>query len=90
VRDRRHQFAALGLQAALRDGSFEEEVTRVVLLGGDTDTNAAVAGALVGVKLGRSALPQAWLEKLQDREAIEEEARFLMPLAAMGSGEGRG
>ena len=33
--------------------------------GGDADTNGAVAGALLGCKLGTSALPPSWLSELK-------------------------
>jgi ADP-ribosyl-[dinitrogen reductase] hydrolase len=69
--------AAAGLQALAREGGFEEGLRRVVGLGGDTDTNAAVAGALLGASVGRDGLPVAWLERLSDREAIETEATRL-------------
>ena len=61
--------------------SFEEGLRYVVSLGGDTDTNAAVTGALLGALHGREALPSAWLEKLEDRQAIEAEAEALADAA---------
>ena len=48
-----------------------------VALGGDTDTNGAVTGALLGAIHGRAALPPVWLRVLLDRVAIEEEAEAL-------------
>ncbi|MDP9343294.1 MAG: ADP-ribosylglycohydrolase family protein [Actinomycetota bacterium] len=81
--------AGLGLQTLARAGSWrqigpagvEAELRRLVLLGGDTDTNAAVAGALLGAAVGHSGLPPGWLGRLVDRDAIEREARGLVPLA---------
>ncbi len=73
--------AGAAFQALLRPGDAETELRRVVSLGGDTDTNAAVAGALLGARHGVRGLPTGWLERLQDAEAIEEEARRLIPLA---------
>ncbi len=72
--------AGIGLQALL-GGDAEAELRRVVALGGDTDTNAAVAGALLGAREGASGLPADWLARLQDRDPIEAEARALVPLA---------
>ena len=69
------------LQAALREQSFEAALRRVVSFGGDTDTNAAVAGALVGAQVGRLGLPADWLERLPERDAIDREAEALLPLA---------
>ena len=45
--------AGLALQVAAEQPGFEEGLRHVVGLGGDTDTNAAVAGALLGALHGR-------------------------------------
>jgi ADP-ribosyl-[dinitrogen reductase] hydrolase len=73
--------AGIGLQLAAEAPGFEDGLRRVVALGGDTDTNAAVAGALLGAAHGRAALPSAWLRVLLDRAAIEEEAEALATAA---------
>jgi ADP-ribosyl-[dinitrogen reductase] hydrolase len=70
--------AGVGLQSLLGTGDFEAEVRRVVSLGGDTDTNAAVAGALLGALVGETGLPHAWLDRLQERTAIRTEALALV------------
>jgi ADP-ribosyl-[dinitrogen reductase] hydrolase len=69
--------AGLALQVAAEQPPFEEGLRYVVGLGGDTDTNAAVAGALLGALHGRAGLPVGWLDRLQDRNAIEAEAHAL-------------
>ena len=61
----------LAAEAGLRD---------VVAFGGDTDTNAAVAGALLGARFGGDGLPGAWLAKLADREAIQAEGEAFAAL----------
>jgi ADP-ribosyl-[dinitrogen reductase] hydrolase len=73
--------AGIALQALLRGGDAETELRRVVALGGDTDTNAAVAGALLGARDGIQGLPPAWLERLLDADEIRTEAVALVPLA---------
>jgi ADP-ribosyl-[dinitrogen reductase] hydrolase len=73
--------AGVGLQVAAEAQGFEDGLRRVVALGGDTDTNAAVAGAMLGATHGREALPSAWLRVLLDRAAIEEEAAALADAA---------
>ena len=40
--------------------SLEEGVVATVMAGGDTDTNAAIAGALLGAVYGRGAVPGRW------------------------------
>ena len=47
---------------ALHSASFEEGVVATVMRGGDTDTNAAIAGALLGALHGAPAVPQQWRE----------------------------
>jgi ADP-ribosylglycohydrolase len=42
-------------------------VCTAIAVGGDTDTMAAVAGAIAGARLGSSALPQHLLAHLNDR-----------------------
>jgi ADP-ribosylglycohydrolase len=61
--------------------AFDAGLREVVSLGGDTDTNAAVAGALLGALHGTASLPVGWLAKLQDRASIEAEARRLAAIA---------
>jgi ADP-ribosylglycohydrolase len=73
--------AAIGLQSLAADQPFEPALRRVIALGGDTDTNGAVTGALVGAAVGTAGLPARWLDRLLEREAIEAEARRLVPLA---------
>lgn len=38
----------------------------------DTDTTAAVAGALAGVAYGLKAIPQEWIDILRGKELIEQ------------------
>ena len=45
-----------------------------VVNGGDTDTRAAMVGAIWGAQLGESAWPDYWLEKLPGAEGIREVA----------------
>jgi ADP-ribosyl-[dinitrogen reductase] hydrolase len=73
--------AGIALQTVAEASPFEEGLRAVVALGGDTDTNASVAGALLGALHGVEGLPSVWLERLADRVAIEEEAVALAALA---------
>ena len=42
--------------------NLEEGVVDTVMRGGDTDTNAAICGALLGAVYGRNAVPARWTE----------------------------
>src|SRR6266540_46469 len=82
--------AGVALQSLLGTGDFEVEISRVVALGGDTDTNAAVAGALLGTVVGENGLPQVWLDRLRDLMAIRAEALALVTPARRSSRSPRG
>ena len=43
----------------------------VMFQGGDADANAAVAGAMLGCKLGLSAIPHSWIESLTHRRWLD-------------------
>lgn len=57
-------WVAIALQNAfhqlLHARSLEDGIVKTVMAGGDTDTNAAIAGALLGAVHGRGAVPPAW------------------------------
>ena len=44
--------------------NLEEGIVDTIMRGGDTDTNAAICGALLGAVHGRNAVPERWLEAL--------------------------
>jgi len=48
----------------LHAGNFAAGVVNTVSRGGDTDTNAAIAGALLGAVHGREAVPVAWRNRI--------------------------
>jgi ADP-ribosylglycohydrolase len=61
---------SLAVAAVVDPRPFEDVVVDVVRTGKDTDTNAAVAGGLVGVRDGAAAIPERWVATLQFREAF--------------------
>jgi len=52
----------------LRFDHFEDSVTYAVSLGGDTDTIGAMTGAISGAYYGEGAIPNEWVEKLEEGE----------------------
>lgn len=44
--------------------SLEEGIVNTIMRGGDTDTNAAIAGSLLGAVHGRNAIPLQWLDRI--------------------------
>jgi ADP-ribosyl-[dinitrogen reductase] hydrolase len=49
----------------VRDASVEEAVVGTVRCGGDTDTNGAIVGALIGARDGVEAIPAQWVEAIE-------------------------
>jgi ADP-ribosyl-[dinitrogen reductase] hydrolase len=65
----------------LRDPpAVEEGMVEVVSAGGDTDTNGAVAGAVLGARFGLEAIPVRWLAAIPDRPQLEELTARLLAL----------
>lgn len=59
-------LTALGVAvwAVLQRRSAEDVLVEVVNMGGDADTNGAIAGGLLGASDGASALPARWVDRL--------------------------
>jgi ADP-ribosyl-[dinitrogen reductase] hydrolase len=55
----------LAFSALASAASLEEGLVAVVSRGGDTDTNACVAGALLGARFGKGQVPDRWASKLK-------------------------
>lgn len=58
--------------------TFAEMVLAAANLGDDADTTAAVVGQLAGAFYGVAGIPPAWLERLQERDAIQALADALL------------
>ena len=61
------RLALLGLLDAK---GFRPGLERVVRLGGDADTNGAVAGALLGARFGAGGIPSEWLRGMRGRDDL--------------------
>jgi ADP-ribosyl-[dinitrogen reductase] hydrolase len=62
----------------LSTATLEDAIVEAVALGLDTDTTAAVAGAIAGAHYGLDAIPDRWLQLLQPRETIQQLADQLL------------
>ena len=71
--------------AVLTRPTFEEAVVSAVMIGDDTDTNAAVTGALAGAIHGYQAIPERWRSGVQQHDRMINLADQLL---ARGSGGG--
>ena len=79
-------FTLKALQVAMwcahRAPDFEEALIAIINAGGDTDTNGAVAGAVLGARFGLDAIPGRWRDQVTrlraERTAMEAWADRLM------------
>ncbi|MCA9716763.1 MAG: ADP-ribosylglycohydrolase family protein, partial [Myxococcales bacterium] len=57
---------------ALRAGiDYASAIRHAVSLGNDTDTTAAIAGGLAGVREGALAIPDRWVRALRGRALLD-------------------
>ena len=87
--------AILCLRLAMRSSktsmnTFELVITDLILEGGDADTNACCAGALLGAWFGFSKLPHHWREGLMHRDWLVEKVECLCKVAGITDGSYRG
>ena len=77
---------AIGIYALVALDEYQAGVSWAVAQGGDTDTNAAVAGSLLGCRRGSGAIPVDWLAPLHGHQRIEHAADGLA--SSSGSRDG--
>lgn len=58
-------------------GNFAQTVKDAVLMGGDTDTRAAIAGALAGTDVGYEGIPEQYLNQVEDGKYLLEMDKVL-------------
>lgn len=67
--------------------SFEEGLLAVVNAGGDADTNAAVACAILGAKFGFNSIPKEYVDGLIYRDQMEKAVEGLWDVCCLGKGQ---
>jgi len=67
-----------GLCALRSDRSFQQTLNELIRRGGDADTNGAVAGALLGCRLGCSRLPPSWIAGMPYASWLEAHAQKVL------------
>lgn len=71
----------VALWSLLNASDFRDGLTKVAKIGGDTDTNGAVAGGLLGAKFGVQGIPEEWQDVLKGREMMIDLADQLYDIA---------
>ncbi|OGM48075.1 ADP-ribosylglycohydrolase [Aspergillus bombycis] len=67
--------------------AFEPLITDLIMLGGDADTNACFAGALLGAYLGYANLPLNWRHGLRHGPWLLSKAEGLSQILGVADGE---
>jgi poly(ADP-ribose) glycohydrolase ARH3 len=67
--------------------SFKEALLCAVSLGGDTDTIAAMTGAISGAYHGLESIPKRWRSRLEQKDYIESLAEKLWHIKTMTTGK---
>jgi ADP-ribosyl-[dinitrogen reductase] hydrolase len=60
--------------------ALEDALVYLAQAGGDTDSNAALAGALLGARDGETAIPPRWMDQLAGREDVLRLTEALLPV----------
>ncbi|HEX9704834.1 MAG TPA: ADP-ribosylglycohydrolase family protein [Gemmatimonadales bacterium] len=68
----------IALWFATHGRALEDALVFLAQAGGDTDTNAAVAGALLGARDGETAIPARWMAQIAGRQGIQKLAEQLL------------
>lgn len=83
-----HDSVPTAIFAAISQPTFEAAVTFAVRCGGDTDTIGAMAGAIAGGAHGASAIPERWLDALEDGPRGRRHVAYLGAALARCAGPG--
>lgn len=46
--------------------SFEDSITKIIKVGGDTDTTASILGGIIAAQQGSEVIPKQWLNSIKD------------------------
>lgn len=79
-----------GHSLSAQSAMFEPLMTDLVMRGGDADTNACFAGALLGAYVGYRALPPHWRDGLRHGSWLMQKAEGLCQLLGVAEGTYKG
>lgn len=69
-----------GIWAMKYAPNYEEGILSIIQEGGDADTNASVAGAVLGAKYGFGNIPQKWIDGLLHKPKLDTKIDALLEL----------
>jgi len=65
--------------------NFKDAIQAITMEAGDADSNAAVAGAVLGARLGFSSLPKSWLDEvpLEQKKWLDGKIKLALKLLGL-------
>lgn len=69
-----------GIWAYYNSNTFKNGLLKIIMEGGDADTNGSIAGSILGAKFGYSKIPKKWIEGLKEKEKLEIKAEKYLTL----------
>lgn len=63
---------------------YADAVRKAIALGNDTDTTAAVAGGIAGIRFGLSGIPVSWRERLRGKDIVVDLQQALIQHSLTG------
>mmetsp|Transcript_134099 Transcript_134099/g.246073 ORF Transcript_134099/g.246073 Transcript_134099/m.246073 type:complete len:708 (+) Transcript_134099:100-2223(+) len=78
-----------GCWAFLHATNFRDAVIAITMEAGDADSNATVAGALLGARFGYSQLPREWITEVPEAQRLWLETKVDATLRLLGLVKGR-
>lgn len=64
------QTAPAALFCYLKNDNYKDAVLMAIRAGGDTDTTAAITGALCSIKYGFKGINKAWVDGIEDKDKL--------------------
>ncbi|PGH27012.1 hypothetical protein AJ80_01197 [Polytolypa hystricis UAMH7299] len=86
MRDTSHKTKLGGRGRSPNSAIFEKIIRDLILEGGDADTNACIAGGILGCWLGYESLPPHWRDGMAHNAWLVEKCEALSQVVGVGDG----
>jgi ADP-ribosylglycohydrolase len=67
-----------GVWSYYNSNNFRESLLKIILEGGDADTNGCIVGSLLGAKFGFKSIPSQWIDGLLGKDILEKKTALYL------------